>query len=279
MPTTFHVEEYLKRINFTGPCEPTLDTLNKIMFCHATSVPFENLDVLLGLDFQIDFESVFDKIVTRRRGGYCFEQNNMLCALLSVMGFSVRAVGGRFRWQRERSFDPARTHMQVLADIDGAQYLVDVSLGLPSLTRAVKFVLGEVQETSHDKRRIIQHSPVSYLHQLAMEPDGEWLDVCEFTLDVMPPADCEMGHWYCKTHPKSNLIGRLIIAMATPEGRLWVLNDSVVLRHHDGRKDSEPINSADELLNVLASRFGLHFAPKTRFVRDGGPEKPLWPVE
>ena len=97
-------------IRHTGPREPTLDTLRGLVFAHATSVPFENLDVLLGRGVSLADDDVERKLVTDRRGGYCFEQNSLLLRALSALGFEATPLSARVRLQaRGTSCPPGPT--------------------------------------------------------------------------------------------------------------------------------------------------------------------------
>src|SRR5215213_9909730 len=90
--------EYLDRINYAGPREPDLASLHGIVAAHATSIPFENIDVLLGRGVRIDTASLVAKLVGGERGGYCFEQNGSLLHVLQTLGFAVEGFAGRVVW-------------------------------------------------------------------------------------------------------------------------------------------------------------------------------------
>src|ERR1700761_1034576 len=93
------VASYLNRVSYTGSTEPTLDVLGALVAAHNRSIPFENLDPLMGVPVvDLRQEALFDKLVHRRRGGYCFEQNGVLAEVLSQLGFGVDILGGRVVW-------------------------------------------------------------------------------------------------------------------------------------------------------------------------------------
>src|SRR4051812_36794244 len=94
-----NLDAYLARIGYTGAREATAETLAAIHARHAASIPFENLDVILGRGIQIDPAAIERKLVTDQRGGYCFEQNALLASALQELGFSVTPLLGRVRWQ------------------------------------------------------------------------------------------------------------------------------------------------------------------------------------
>src|SRR5205085_8232372 len=95
VPVTPRVQAYLDRIGYDGPTEPGLITLTGLQRAHMLSVPFENLDVHLGRRLVLDPAANFEKIVGRRRGGWCFELNGLFGWLLEQLGFDVTLLGSR----------------------------------------------------------------------------------------------------------------------------------------------------------------------------------------
>src|SRR4051812_37023644 len=93
--TTAAFDPYAERIGHRGTSTPTSDTLEGICFAHALKIPFENLDIHLGRSIRIDPPSVFDKLVTQGRGGYCFEQHTLLQEMLRAIGFTTRPLAAR----------------------------------------------------------------------------------------------------------------------------------------------------------------------------------------
>ena len=263
---------YFARIGYSGPRTATLATLNGIVSAHAQTIPFENLDVLLGRGINLDPAVVEQKLVHQKRGGYCFEQNTLLLHVLTALGYRVAPISARVRWQKPRDQIATRTHVFLRVELDGESWLADVGVGSNSLTSAIRLLAGAEQATPHEPRRLVREGPL-WIHQTCH--GGEWLDVCEFTLEEMPPIDREVANWFTSAHPQSHFRNRLIAARAAPDGRrLAVLNNEFIVRHADGRADKRIIASADELLAILAENFGLHFPAGTRF---GGPGA-LWPT-
>ena len=81
------LSRYLHRVGFSGSLRSSPSTLAELLRCHVLSVPFENLDVQLGIPVTMDAEAAFDKIVERGRGGWCYEQNGLFGWALSEIGF------------------------------------------------------------------------------------------------------------------------------------------------------------------------------------------------
>ncbi|MCK6446506.1 MAG: arylamine N-acetyltransferase [Planctomycetes bacterium] len=255
--------DYFARIGYTGSTEPSLATLASLMAAHASSIPFENLDVLLGRRIGLDEDALVAKLVRARRGGYCFEQNGLLLLVLERLGFTVAPLSARVRVGRPREFVPPRTHVFLRVELEGASWLADVGVGGLSLTAPLRLVLDVEQPTPHEARRIVFENR-RYYHQARLA--GAWTDVCEFTLEEMPPIDRELANWYTSAHPESHFKNRLVVARALPHGRrATILNREFTLRASDGTPDTRVMQSPDELLDVLAEHFDLPFPAGTRF--------------
>lgn len=269
--TPLDLDAYFARTGYTGPRTPTLAALNGIVAAHVQTIPFENLDVLLGRGINLDPAAVEQKLVVQKRGGYCFEQNSLLLRALETIGFRVAPISARVRWQKPRDQIPTRTHLFLRIELDGESWLADVGIGSNSLTCAIRLNTDAEQPTPHEPRRIVRDGARLY-HQVRL--GDEWHDICEFTLEEMPPIDREVANWFTSTHPQSHFRGRLIAARAAPHGvRLGLLNNEFSIRGADGRAEKRVVADADELLTILAEHFGLHFPTGTRFGPPGSP----WP--
>jgi N-hydroxyarylamine O-acetyltransferase len=268
------LDAYFSRIGYQGPRAPTLDVLQAITAAHVQAIPFENLDVLLGRPIELDTRALFHKLVTLRRGGYCFEQNGLLLEVLGMLGFDAKPLSARVRLQRPRDYLPPRTHVFIRVDLGDQVWLTDVGVGGASLSSALRFCAGDQQPTLHEPRRLVKEGEL-WFHQVLY--GSEWQDVCEFTGEEMPRIDRELANWFTSTHQQSHFRNRLMAARALPAGRrIALLNRDLTIRERNGHAQTRCIASADELLTVLAESFGLHFAPGTRF---GAADTSLpWPV-
>ena len=266
------LDAYFARTGYTGPRVATLAALHGIVAAHAQTIPFENLDVLLGRGIDLAPAAIEQKLVRQKRGGYCFEQNTLLLAVLGALGFRATPISARVRLRHPRDFTPPRTHVFLRVELDGESWLADVGLGSGSLTCAIRLDTDAEQATPHEPRRIVREG-ARLFHQARL--GDTWTDVCEFTLEEMPPIDRELANWYTSTHPQSHFRSRLVAARAAPAGvRLTLLNHEFTLRHADGRAEKRELATPDELLDVLARHFGLHFPAGTRFGPPGSP----WPA-
>lgn len=266
------LDAYFERIGYTGSRAPTIETLRAISYAHVSRIPFENLDVLLGRPIQLELEALEAKLVHARRGGYCFEQNGLLLAVLEALGFSVRPLSARVRVNRPREMTPPRTHLCLRVELEGESWIADVGVGAWSLTAPIRLALDETQPTPHEPRRIVaegdwdglvRRGPSARLfHQIRL--GDAWQDVCELTLEEMPPIDRVVSNWYTSTHPLSHFKGALLVARASPTGRVTLLDDGLTHRTHGGTAETRTLTTRAELLAALTDEFGLVLPPATR---------------
>ncbi len=257
------LDRYFRRIGYHGAHEPTLATLHAICAAHVLTIPFENLDVLLDRGISLDPDAVDAKLIAGGRGGYCFEHNTLLLRVLETLGYDVQPISARVRIGRPRDYTPARTHVFLRVELAGESWLADVGVGALSPTCALRLETSEEQATPHEPRRIVREGALLF-HQVRFA--DTWNDICEFTLEHMPPIDREVGNWYTSQHPQSHFRSRLVVARGLPDGgRASILNRELTLRGRDGIADTRVLASPAELLDVLAARFDLHFPVGTGF--------------
>lgn len=256
------LERYLARTGYQGPRAPTLDALHALTAAHSKSIPFENLDVLLGKGIDIAPEAVFAKLVEQRRGGYCFEQNGLFLRALTALGFQATPMAARVHMGQPRDFMPPRTHLFLRVVLeDGSVWLTDVGIGSMSLTAAIRFELDVEQTTPHEPRRLVRDGD-RYFHQARLGDD--WMDVYQFTGEVMPMIDQELGNWYTSAHPRSHFRRDLMVARAADDGaRLALLRTELKQRAKNGQATITPVESPEHLLELLEAHFGVRLPPGT----------------
>lgn len=265
------LEAYFARIGYTGSREVSLATLDGIHQRHAQTIPFENLDIQLGHRIAVDLPSIERKLVHDRRGGYCFEHNNLLAAVLRALGFQVAPLLGRVRWQIPPEVQTAVTHQVLRVETpDAGPQLADVGFGSMSLFRPLRLEFDLEQSGCLEPRRLIRRDGL-VVHQARL---GEtWSDVYVFTATTVLGIDIEVANWFTCAHPESALLKNLRASRVLADRRYTLVNSEFNIRHADGRVERRTMATADELLAILAEYFGLRFPPGTRFGQPGAP----WP--
>jgi N-hydroxyarylamine O-acetyltransferase len=257
-----NLDGYFARIGHAGPRTATLETLRAVQLRHVCAIPFENLDVVLGRTILLDLPAVERKLVQERRGGYCYEQNTLLAAVLRALGFHVTPLIARVRWQVPPETSTGRTHMVLRVELDGRPWLVDGGFGSVGPSAPLALDTDAEQATPHEPRRIVRRG--DYLvHQVRL--GAEWGDAYQFTRDEVPPIDYEVANWYSNKHPNSHFQHNLIATRVLPAGRVRIFNREFTQRGPDGVAHKREIANHDELLRLLAEHFDLHFPAGTRF--------------
>jgi N-hydroxyarylamine O-acetyltransferase len=259
-----HLDAYLGRIGYDGPCEATVAVLAEIQQRHVQAIPFENLDIQLGRPIRIDLPSIEGKLVRGGRGGYCFEHNTLLQAALTALGFAVTPLAARVLWQLPPDTEAPLTHMALMVEADGRRWLVDGGFGASSPTAPLHLDGDDRQPTPHEPRRIVRRSAAGYVQQIQFT-GGEWADLYQFTLEPCLRVDYEVANWWTSTHPDSRFTRNLIVARTAEARRYTIFNREFTVRHLDGGAEKRELTDPDELLAVLAEDFGLEFPAGTRF--------------
>jgi arylamine N-acetyltransferase len=257
--TGVDVAAYFGRIGYRGPTEPTLATLQALVAAHNQSIPFENLDPLLGIPVaDLTAPALMDKLVLRGRGGYCYEHNGLMGYVLEELGFRVERLAGRVVWMNTSGALPAQTHqvLSVTAPALDGPYLVDVGFGGQTLTSPIRLAVGPVQQTRHEPYRIREHGEGC---QLEAEIRGEWQPLYIFTTRPQPRIDLEVGSWYVSTHPNSHFVTGLTAALVTDDAR-WNLHGRNLAIHRAGETERIRFDTAAQVLDALTDRFGINLA-------------------
>jgi arylamine N-acetyltransferase len=250
------VADYFRRVSYTGATEPTVEVLGALVAAHNRSIAFENLDPLMGVPVEdLSSAALFKKLVHRRRGGYCYEQNGVMAEVLSQLGFGVDVFGGRVVWMNTSGSLPAMTHMALgvtVPHVDG-RFLVDVGFGGQTLSSPIRLDAGPVQQTRHEPYRLREHDD-GYI--LESQIRGAWEPLYMFTTRPQPLIDRVVGSWYVSTYPGSHFVSGLTAALVTDDAR-WNLRGRNLAIHRRGETERIRFDTAAEVLDALTDRFGL----------------------
>lgn len=258
-PASVDLAAYFERIAYAGDTIPSAETLRALHLAHATHIPFENIDVLLGRTIRLDLLGLQAKLVRDRRGGYCFEQNALFAAVLEQLGFMVTRLLARVRVGGGVVLP--RTHMVLKVEADDQPWLCDVGFGGTGMLEPVPLVEGGESRQG------------TWTFRLEREED-EWLLRCPecpggadqylFTLEPQLPVDYEPANHYCSTYPQSRFVLTLTAQLGSLHRRVMLRNRELITIDADGPR-SEILPSEAVLLEVLAGEFGLRFPAGTSF--------------
>ena len=228
----FDLQAYLSRIGLDAPPAATVEGLARVQRAHRHSIPFENLDVVLGRGISLDPGAVFDKLVRRKRGGYCFEQNGLLQDALRALGFSVRSLLGRVWLGAGHDRIPPVTHQLELVEIDGRDWIADAGFG-GCFCPPMPLANGNI-ETGPDgaQHRLRSDARVGWMLERlgpSATTDGRgkgegWQAQYSFTLDPVHDSDRELSNHWASTRPGARFTSLVITSRILEDGGFLSLN-------------------------------------------------------
>jgi N-hydroxyarylamine O-acetyltransferase len=228
----FDQKGWLERIGHSGRVTPTLETLNRLIFAHSHSISYETLDIMLGRPPKLDVPTLQRKMITDKRGGYCFEQNMLFRAGLRSLGYRITSLQGRV--VRGLAIDAPRPaiHMLLQVELPEGLYLADVGFGNLAPTCALLLKPQIEQETPHEVMRFID---VGGELTLQARLKHGWEHIYRVIPYPRYDGEYEITNWYTGTHPDTPYQGNIIAARPGPaRTRITMYNARVTIRDADG---------------------------------------------
>ncbi|MDX1631775.1 MAG: arylamine N-acetyltransferase [Thermoanaerobaculia bacterium] len=248
---SFDLQRYLARIERRNVSRVTENALRALHAGHLSAIPFENLDVRLGRRISLDLGDLQDKMVRRRRGGYCFEQNTLFLAALAAVGFRVEGLEARVRPPGATAPLP-RTHMVLSVEAEERAWLADVGFG----GDGPLFPIPMDGETSHQSlARFEVAREESGVRVLRTDLGGPWRELYSFTLEPAYPVDFEMANHYTSTHPESPFVNRLTV-QSTTAGRRLALRGRILTEYRPDGEETREL-SDEEVVRLLRDELTL----------------------
>ncbi|MGE4429833.1 MAG: arylamine N-acetyltransferase [Sphingobium sp.] len=264
-PPAFDLAAYLDRIGLDAAPPVTVEGLAHLVRAHRMAIPFGNLDILLGRGIGLAPQAIFDKLVHRRREGYCFEQNALLHRALDAIGFAGRPLMGRVRLRVEPGTVPPRTHQLELVTLDGRPWIADAGFG-GSLTPPLPLAEGETGPGPDGVRfRLTGEGDRGWMFErlgapssMEVEADeaARWQAQYSFTTDLVYPADLEMGNYWTATHKESRFTGPAMLHRITPQGYASLNGNHLKWRDTHGASVTLLTTPAD-CREALQAHFGI----------------------
>ncbi|HJQ46621.1 MAG TPA: arylamine N-acetyltransferase [Amycolatopsis sp.] len=240
------VDAYLARIGASRPAAPSVAALRELQERHLATVPFENLSVHLPEPIVLTEDALADKIVRRRRGGFCYELNGAFASLLRELGFAVTLLSARV-WTGER-FGPPFDHLTLRVDLD-EPWLADVGFG--RFARFPLRIAGRGPQPDPEGEFLLAEAPHG---DLDVRHDGEPV----YRLESRPRdlADFAPTCWFQATSPESHFTQGLMCTLPRTDGRITLAGDKLIETTDDKRV--ERVLVGEEILDVYATHFGIH---------------------
>lgn len=243
------LDAYLARIGFAGAPRTDLDTLTRLHRAHMHAIAYENLDVLLQRPLDRDPARIFDKLVNRRRGGWCYEMNGLFAWALEQIGFRVTRMAGAVI--RDRMGDQfAGNHLVLRVDLDRA-YLADVGFG-DGLCGPALLADGEIAQDG-------------FVMHLQRQADGWWrfhnhrhcgAPSFDFRDEAADPALLDRICAFLQTSAQSPFTQNVVLQRRLPD-RVEVIRNTFRFTAFPDRMERRLMTSADEMVHEMRAVFGI----------------------
>ncbi|MCE0556366.1 arylamine N-acetyltransferase [Motilimonas sp. E26] len=234
------------------PATLDLEFLQRLNRAHLTHYTFNSLSVVLAQEMPLDVTHLHNKIVTRRRGGYCFEHNKLALHVLSELGFDARLLLAKVVYNRDT--DVPRTHRISLVTLDGDDYLLDVGFGPLGPRHPVKISTPEVQQQGNEQFRIVNVERGEL--GLQVYKDGDFFTLYTFNLHHYSEAECTPAHFYSHKSPDAAFVNNLVIAKKS-DNQTESLRNGTWQRTDNGTVTEHTIASEEQLNTVMKEVFDL----------------------
>jgi N-hydroxyarylamine O-acetyltransferase len=248
-------------VRLSAPPKPDEDGLEALHRAQAYAIPFENFDILLGHGISLEPADLIDKLVRRRRGGYCFELNSLLLLALEAFGFQARPLLARVH---TAGTPTGRGHMLLLLTLKRRRWIADVGFGGPGLRAPIPLEIGRrVRQDGHGFR-LVESKPFGTM--LQRREDGRWQDLYSFDLGIVVPPDIAYGNHFTSTHPSSFFTFTRVAALPLPEGRITLQNRSLWTTGPHVRTELT-LEEGPRYLAALRTHFGIDLGVRYEALR------------
>lgn len=253
------IDAYLERIGYNGAREPTVETLRDLHRAHLLAVPFENFDIHLGYPIALAIPAFYDKIVRRRRGGFCYELNGLFGWLLEQLGFAVATLSARVFG--DNGLGPEYDHLLLLVGRD-TQWIADVGFG-DSFLEPLRLDIDEA---------VVQQGSVYRLTGSASEKvlqrrrGADWESQYAFSLQPRRLAEFSAMCRYQQTASTSHFTQKTVCSRATENGRVTLSNNRLIVTA-GGQREEREIESEAAYRTLLQTYFGMALGSEERVDR------------
>ncbi|WP_246258626.1 arylamine N-acetyltransferase family protein [Kroppenstedtia pulmonis] len=246
-------QTYLERIGISEVKDANLQTLHELQEQHLYTVPFENIDIQIGKPIILDPDTIYDKVVLNRRGGFCYELNSLFGSLLRKLGFQVTMISGRVSTP-SGGFGPEHDHMALIVCVDDHDYLVDVGFG--DSCRVPLPLSGDKREDISGSYRIRPKHGHPGQYKLEKRINKRWLTEYLFRTTPKKLEDFTLMCQHHQISPTSTFLRNWICSIATPEGRISVSDDFLTITQN-GKKNKLRVRDKEHRKILIQKYFSI----------------------
>lgn len=249
------VQGYLNHLNLLNR-KLDFDFLSAVVARHVATFAFSSVGCWLDDNLPLDLESLYHRIVVKRGGGYCFEQNGLLYGILEDLGFSVTLYLARVIYNQDTH--PGLTHRITMVEYEGERYVLDVGFGPLGPRSPVSMSGAESQDG--DKIFRIAEGRTGEFH-MQMLKKGEFFSLYRFELARYGQSDCELGHFYSHQHPDAAFVNNLVASLILETETRSLRNLEYWVTQKSGTQ-IQKISSSEQLRRILVGELGVQITEK-----------------
>lgn len=247
-------EPYLKRLGLAAVSAADKKNLDLLIFSHQLHIPFEDLDVCeFKRTASLSISSLYEKVILRKRGGYCYELNALFASLLTACGYEVTPCMSRILRECDDEFVPPISHRINLVKMDGQQYFCDVGYGGPMPAGALPLLDGWEECIQGQTFRLEQVD--AFWWNLLYRSKDTFSTVMRFSPVPCEPVDFVALNAFASTHEHSVFPRLRMVNLRTLQGSVSLIGDTFTLSEN-GNKTVRQITE-EEFLPILEQYFHL----------------------
>ncbi|ANU28533.1 arylamine N-acetyltransferase family protein [Planococcus versutus] len=243
-------EKYLARFHARAKKEITFEQLDELQFMHMQHIPFENLDVIRRIPIYLNLESIYEKVVGRQRGGYCYELNGLFHWLLSELGYDAKLIAATVR-RPNGTWAKSDTHAAIIVELDQS-YLVDVGFGDSTLHPIS--LNGRPHKDHSGLYRVESREDDCY--DLIRQTRDDEKTLYRFSTVAKQLVDFHEGCVFNQVSKNSSFTHADLVTRATQDGRI-TLSGTQLTRSDNGEKQKSDLTFEEKQL-VLKTDFGIN---------------------
>jgi N-hydroxyarylamine O-acetyltransferase len=260
MARKLNTRAYLQRIGLESATSVDARTLRQLHRQHLYTVPFESLSIHLGEPVDLSESALYDKIVRRRRGGFCYELNGLFAALLRGLGYPVTLLSAGVA-RLGGKFGPEFDHLLLLVELD-RRWMVDVGFG-ENFKQPLDLDAGDAQIQGSKAYRILRKDGFHILQERSGA--GRWNDSYRFSLRPRELGEFEGMCRHHQTSPESHFTRNRLCSLATPSGRKTLSGLRLIETGRNGKRRERALADEGEHRRLLRDMFGVRLAKGTVF--------------
>ncbi|NYF24758.1 arylamine N-acetyltransferase [Sporosarcina sp. JAI121] len=243
------INDYLARFYGLPYKKVSLSNLTALQQLHMQHVPFENLDVIRRVPIYLNLPNFYEKIVSRKRGGYCYELNGLFKWLLTELGYDAHLIAATVQ-RPTGEWAKADTHAAIHVLLE-EPYLVDVGFG--DSTCLPIPMNGEERTDISGTYRVNRQN--NHTFELERDEDSGSRTLYRFGLTPKSLTDFHEGCVFNQVAKDSTFTHSDIVTRATPLGRVTLNNETITLTENNIR--TKTVLSEEEKICTLSDTFGI----------------------